>query len=247
MPTANSSLLKTVAAKLHPGFAPRRNFQGGEEREEGDKGCTNLVQVVPEQPWLEKASSPCSCPAWEPPGPWAPAQRRRKSSHYSLPATRLTNPVLLPALTKCHVPLLTWKWPFACMPPSCGFVFLVMGETQSSKGCMPLEGVRASGWLSWAMGPPNPARRTGPQQPRGGLQDATLAQGVPLQGWAVQTQERMLPAAHSPTFPLFSPWVMNSPIISAVIQGWAKFLCLAAMGCIAHCSPARPAKFLASL
>lgn len=188
-----------------PWFCTREKLSGGEEREEGDKGSTSVVQVVPEQPWLEKASSPCSSPAWEPPGPWAPAQRRRESSSYSLPATRLTNPVLLPALTKCHLPLPTWKWPFACTPPSCSFV-LVMGEIRSSKGCVPLEEVRASGWLSWAMAPPNPARRAGLRQPRGGLRNATLARGVPLQGWAEQTQERMLSAAHSsPDSPYFHP------------------------------------------
>lgn len=160
-------------------------------------------------------------------------------SHDRLPATRPTNPALLPAL-KCHDPPPTWKIAF-CLHVS--ILGLCLGPGRDTA----LEGVRASGRLSWAMVPPNPARREGPERPHGGLRNATLAQGVPLKGWAVETQERMLSAAHSPTFPLISPWVMNSPVISAVIQGWAKFLCLAAAGCVTRRSPGHPDKFLTSL
>lgn len=94
-------------------------------------------------PGWRKPSSPCSWPAWEPVGPRAPAQRRRERSH---PSTRLTNPLLLLALTKSHDLLLTWKCPFPYMLPSRGFV-LATGEKTV------LEGAHTSGggaclWLA---------------------------------------------------------------------------------------------------
>lgn len=74
-----------------------------------------------------KSSSPCSGSAWEPPGPWAPSQCRNESSPCSLPPQDgPTRPSA--ALTKCHIPLVTWKWPFACTPLPCSSA-LLLGET----------------------------------------------------------------------------------------------------------------------
>lgn len=144
-----------------------------------------------------KSSSPCSGSAWEPPGPWAPSQRRNESSPCSLlPQDGPTGPSA--ALTKCHIPLVTRKWPFACTALPC-----------SREEHSPRRGA-----------PPHPARKAGPGSPREGC-------GMPRWHWASprcgSTGEDVAGCAF-PTFPPFSPRVMNSPIIAAVIQEWAKFL-----------------------
>lgn len=186
------------------------------KREEGDEGSVNLVLRVPEHSWLEDGSGSSYSSAWEPSGPWAPAQRMMRA-HYSLPARlmlafaclKVSHPSAGTGMAFCSL---------ACIPPSWSWV-----KHSPRRGlCL---------WVAVVGDAPSKSHQQSKSlMSQGGLWNATLAQGIPCMGWAAHTQERMLLAVHSPPGPLFPAWVMDPPLIPAMIQGWAAFLFLGATG-----------------